>query len=361
MADRYWVGGTGNWGDAARWSASSGGAGGASVPGANDDVYFDENSNVGTGAFTVTVNTVTRSARNFTASGLDGVMTLAGDQTLIIRGDFFLPATNFISTLTGNISLSMSTSSTANFNGNTMAGNVTLGSSTGTDLTLTMLSGVTTTGDITFSGNATSLVNMGGFTYTCSRCSSTLTQANITMGAGAQIVVTGTGTVLSFANDLLFINDIENADFVLTNTTTSARTLALGNNAFGRIEIGGATGTSTVTITGSASIRELACSKTVASTIRFTDGTTQSIERWTASGTAGNLLTLSGTSTGGWTVNCTSPYFVSAEYLSISYSTATPPDTWYAGETSTNGGNNTGWSFAPAEDNFLTFFPAAGA
>lgn len=54
-ASRFWVGGTGTW-DAAtttNWSATSGGAGGASVPASTDDVYFDGLS----GGGTVTVNT----------------------------------------------------------------------------------------------------------------------------------------------------------------------------------------------------------------------------------------------------------------------------------------------------------------
>ena len=41
MADRYWVGNSGNWSDTNRWSASSGGSSGASVPTAVDNVYFD--------------------------------------------------------------------------------------------------------------------------------------------------------------------------------------------------------------------------------------------------------------------------------------------------------------------------------
>lgn len=37
MANRYWIGGTGNWSDTSHWSASSGGAGGASKPTAADN------------------------------------------------------------------------------------------------------------------------------------------------------------------------------------------------------------------------------------------------------------------------------------------------------------------------------------
>lgn len=47
MANRYWVGGSGNW-DAStttHWAASSGGAGGQSVPTSSDNVFFDEHSN----------------------------------------------------------------------------------------------------------------------------------------------------------------------------------------------------------------------------------------------------------------------------------------------------------------------------
>lgn len=44
MADRYWVGGTGNWSDEGHWSDTSGGAGGFSIPDFNTDVHFDANS-----------------------------------------------------------------------------------------------------------------------------------------------------------------------------------------------------------------------------------------------------------------------------------------------------------------------------
>ena len=50
MANRYWVGGTGNWDGSTttNWSATSGGAGGASVPTSSDNVFFDSNSGAGT-------------------------------------------------------------------------------------------------------------------------------------------------------------------------------------------------------------------------------------------------------------------------------------------------------------------------
>src|SRR6185312_12239423 len=50
MADRYWVGGTATWNATAgtKWSTTSGGGGGASVPTASDRALFDGNSGSGT-------------------------------------------------------------------------------------------------------------------------------------------------------------------------------------------------------------------------------------------------------------------------------------------------------------------------
>ena len=80
MADRYWVGGTGTWSSSntGNWSTSSGGAGGASVPTAADNVFFDANSNILATAFTVTMANSPRVCNDITISGLDGTMTLAG-------------------------------------------------------------------------------------------------------------------------------------------------------------------------------------------------------------------------------------------------------------------------------------------
>jgi hypothetical protein len=41
MANRYWLGVNGNLTDTANWAATRGGAGGETVPGANDDVYIE--------------------------------------------------------------------------------------------------------------------------------------------------------------------------------------------------------------------------------------------------------------------------------------------------------------------------------
>lgn len=72
MADRYWVGGTANWDATAgtKWATTSGGAGGAAVPTAADDVYFDAAS----GAVTVTITGADSVCRSADCTGFTGTI-----------------------------------------------------------------------------------------------------------------------------------------------------------------------------------------------------------------------------------------------------------------------------------------------
>jgi len=87
MADRYWVGGTASWDGTAgtKWSATSGGPGGASVPTSADDVFFNASS---TG--TVTIATGNTGAKSITCTGFTG--TLAGGAAITVSGGITLVA-----------------------------------------------------------------------------------------------------------------------------------------------------------------------------------------------------------------------------------------------------------------------------
>ncbi len=89
MANRYWVGWTGNW-DAStttNWSTSSGGGGWASVPTSADSVIFDTASSTANAAYTVTI-TATANCLDFTMDWPDPAdatkVTWAGSSTLNI-------------------------------------------------------------------------------------------------------------------------------------------------------------------------------------------------------------------------------------------------------------------------------------
>jgi len=89
-ANRYWVGGTGNWTDQNHWSETSGGQAGATIPSQLDDVYFDANS------FSQNKETVILSANAFcksiTWSGIDNqaIFSAESNKTLTVYGDYIL-------------------------------------------------------------------------------------------------------------------------------------------------------------------------------------------------------------------------------------------------------------------------------
>ena len=223
MADRYWVGGTGTWSatNTSRWSATSGGGAGASVPQANDDVFFDANSNFGTGGFTVTMTNSPRRCRNITISGLDGVMTLAGSggTSLIVSGSLFFPATNFTRTYTGTTTFNATTTGkTITTNGVSFGGNVTFD---GTGGEWSLQDALTTTSTITLTRGT---LNLNDKTLTGGIFSSSNTNTrSIAFGTSGSIVLTSgaVATVLSMANATNFtFTGTSNISTAMTRTRT---------------------------------------------------------------------------------------------------------------------------------------------
>jgi hypothetical protein len=88
MADRYWVGGTGSWNSTAKWSTTSGGASGASVPTATDNAIFDANSAT-SNAYVVTIQaSQTCADLTYTPFAGDGVTQFSIIGTFVIAGTF---------------------------------------------------------------------------------------------------------------------------------------------------------------------------------------------------------------------------------------------------------------------------------
>jgi hypothetical protein len=226
------------------------------------------------------------------------------------------------------------------------SGTVSLGNNTTLNGSLTLTRG-------TFNGNT--------YNVTCTTFSSNNSNTRtLTMGSGTW-TLSGTGTVWNLATTTNLTFNKNTANIVLSNTTTTARTFAGGGLTYNNLTIGGSTGTSTLTITGTNTFDTLASTKTVAHTIVFPNVTT-TVSNWTITGTVGNLVTLSRTGASGtFTLAKSGGGVISGvDYLSISNSTASPTNTWYAGANSTDGGGNTNWLFtvAPtptANGNFFFF------
>lgn len=99
----YWVGGTGIWNNPNNWSLTSGGPGGACVPTAGDDVFFDENSFATPGAM-VTINLDNAYCRSMDWTGATGNPSLKGtaEKNLHIFGSMKLN-TNMIFDFDGDL------------------------------------------------------------------------------------------------------------------------------------------------------------------------------------------------------------------------------------------------------------------
>ncbi|MEZ4921687.1 MAG: T9SS type A sorting domain-containing protein [Crocinitomicaceae bacterium] len=112
-ADRYWISGAGsNWNNTANWSTTSGGAGGASVPGVSDVAIFDAN---GTGNCTVDMAV---SLGGITLSGFTGTIDINGNTFSITSGDCTLNS-GTINDTPGTSSFNVSSTGNADFQGTT--------------------------------------------------------------------------------------------------------------------------------------------------------------------------------------------------------------------------------------------------
>jgi hypothetical protein len=175
----------------------------------------------------------------------------------------------------------------------------------------------------------------------------------ITMGSGTW-TLSGVGAVWNTGTTTNLTFNVNTANIVLSDTSTSARTFTGGALTYNTITIGGTTGISTTTFGATAGtvIGTLASTKTVAHTITFSAA--QTVNNWSITGTAGNIVTVnSSTALTQRAITYTGSGTVSMDYMSItdinfSYTLgASNPYLVYAGANSTNGGNNDGILFQP--------------
>ena len=253
MADRYWVGGTGTWDSTSttNWSDTSGGSGGFSVPTASDNVFFDAGSDAG-GIFTVTMANSPRVCNDFTASGLDFTMTLAGASIgLTVSGSLEFPATNFTRTYTGTTTFDATTTGkTITTNGvafgggvtlNGVGGEWTLGSafSCGTN-TLILTDGTfdtssvgnysVTVGSFSSSNSNTRTINLNASTVTSSASWFLTNATNATLSAGTSTISLSASSGALNGGGLTYYN----VSFTSTVGTGSTKSIT-GANTFNNL------------------------------------------------------------------------------------------------------------------------------
>jgi hypothetical protein len=338
----YWnLAGTQSW-SADGWATTSGGVPATNnFPLAQDTAVFDDTGSAGTvtvnGAFNI--GAVDMSART-------SAMTLTtSGSTPTVYGNWSFGTGVTSNSASGNLTFAGRGTSTITSNGVVFGNPLTIDCGPGivqladalelnTLRTLTLLSG---TFDAVSYNVTAGLFGAGGSTST------------LKMGSGTW-TLTYIGTVWNMGSaGGNFVFDKGTANIVFSNTSSGSRTFDGSGYSFNKLTIGGATGTSTFSIGGSNQFTELASTKTVAHTIAL-GNTTQTFGKWSVTGTAGNVVTLTGTGTNHILAGaCTD----SIDYLamgSIRFSANSPAE-FYAGANSTATGS-------PAAPTYLTAKPA---
>lgn len=305
MADRYWRGGSGTW-DATtttNWSATSGGAGGASAPTSADNVIFNSASNAT--AYTVTVGADAACADITVAGPASGNVTFSLGATSVINcyGSFTLPATGLTWTpTTGNVInfLATTTGKTVTTNGvsvgntaivfNGAGGGWTLGSAYTATSGISVTQGTFNTGNFnvtvsgfTSTGTATRSFVLGSSTITLSA----VTPINITQISGITFNA-GTSTInCSGASPGINSPGLTFYNVGCTSTALGAATIT-GANTFNNLSF-----TARATSGIGQAIFDSASTTTVNGTLTLGSGTTGVSRLFVRSSTAGSPATLS--------------------------------------------------------------------
>lgn len=336
MADRYWVGNGGNWSDTAHWSASSGGAGGASVPTSSDNVFFNSSSFT-IGGQTVSVNAgSTRACKGMDWSGTTNTPTLAmasdlevyGSTFKLISGMSFTASSGVLYLLGGSgVTLSVTTA------GKTIPTNIYAGISS---TVISLQDDLTINGEYQQTNSNTSL-QTNSYDIACtdwklgSVVAATLGTTTITSSGGVdfdlylqegnELSAAAATIVMTSADTILNLNQYQTIGTVTIELDSQINATGL---TIGTLNLTPSQ-TYTINVSGSNDVINIGAA-------------------FNAVGSAGSLITI--TSSAPHTFN-KSGSAVIGKYLHLTNSIATGGASWYAGN-SANISGNAGWIFRDA-------------
>ena len=323
MADRYWVGGSGTWDTTTttNWSTSSGGSGGASVPTASDSVFFDQ-----AGTYTITM-TGALTCLDITTSAGSPTFVTGTTPTLAISGSMSLVAGTIWSS-SGTITFNATTAGkTITTNGVQISAGITLN---GVGGAWSLVGALTLTGTLTITNGSFDAVT---YNVTAGSVISNVTNIRtIALGSGTWTI---TSTTWNVSPTQLTIS----GSGIISLTSSSAKGFSGGTLSIPNVTLNQG-GAGTLTLYNSFTFKNITntYAATGATAISFSSGYTTTVSQFTASGTAGNLLTLSG----GGTLALTGGGTVSVDYITVSGVIFTPgpatdgstPYVWYLGANS---------------------------
>lgn len=226
MANRFWVGGTGTWdaSDTTHWAATTGAAGGQSVPGSGDNATFDANS----GGGTVTVNT-TVALISLTAGAFTGTLDFGtNNNNVTVSG---VPGVSWTGTGTRSINMGSGTWTFTNASAATIFDCGTVTNLTPTFQNAALVFSATMTGTRTFSG--------GGQTYGSLTVNSNTSRGPFGIGGANTFssVTINSGVTLSLPQ--LVTQTITGA-LTMTGTTSLPVGLIVNTANIGTLSVGSA-------------------------------------------------------------------------------------------------------------------------
>jgi hypothetical protein len=353
---RYWVGNGGSWSNTARWSASDGGASGASVPLCHDDIFFTSNS-ITSGSQTITLDMPRVKSLDF--SSVANTPLAALTTPIDIHGN-----------LTYRSAMTSTGSSTNLFQFvNRSDAVITSNGIPATTVAVTIQTppgvAVSLADDWTCSNGAGNfIINSGTFNSNSHNMQVNIFQTGIVANRSITldtsiitVTATGAGAPVNFTSSSGLTLSASSSTFVISRASSSTRIFAGSGQTFGTLTYTVAGSTGILQITGANTFGTINFSDaTNARTLQFTAGTTNIIlNHFNVQGTSGKLMTVNSITGGSTFTLSRSSGTESCDYLSLQDSIATGGAAWYAGTHSTNVSNNSGWIFtAGASSTTLT-------
>jgi fibronectin-binding autotransporter adhesin len=246
----YWVGGTGNWSDTARWSTTDGSGSGAAIPTSLDAVNFTNLSNAT--AYTATIDAGVTLARcaSFTMAGpLSGNVTFAGTVGIAFHGNVSFAATGITRTYTGAMQWAGNSSYTFDTNGLVLASSCTVN---GVGSTWTLARNINI-------GAFNFVITYGTFSTSASNYAITANNFSSTNSNIRSISFNGSTITLSGNTPISFITSTNLTFTAGTSTLSCSATVPTfngGSQTFNNVSFTNAAATS-ITITGANTFNTL--------------------------------------------------------------------------------------------------------
>ena len=300
MANRYWVGGTGNWSDDTNhWATSSNGSPGAgNLPTSADDVFIDSSSGFGAGG-TITLDSGAGYPKCHNFLSNSGHNYTLGNSYLLIYGSLTLESgitgsdlNVFTKAETGDYTI---TTAGVVFNQFSIDADTNVGDVY--TATWTLQDNLVATGTfyqqrVTFDANDHSVTANDFYFYADTGYTPT-----VIMGSGTWEATGGSWFIDENSGEVVTITS-ETSTIKFTDATASTKQFFSKNHTYYNLWLSG-TGTGNFSICpfGSNTFNDIKCDNPP-HTIIFGSPYTQTVSTFTVSGTAGNLITLTNSGLG---------------------------------------------------------------